>query len=66
MTTTSKRMPDFRAFTVIKKDGQKDIWLDIGAAFQHRDGVGINILLQATPLDGKIVLRPMADEHPGR
>ena len=55
-------MPDFKAYTIIKRDGQKDFWTDIGVGFLHNDGAGINILLQATPLDGKIVLRPFTNE----
>lgn len=58
--TTHKQRPDFQAFTTRKRsDGQKDIWIDIGAGFLHQDRIGINIVLQATPLDGRIVLRPM-------
>ena len=30
---------------------------NIGAAFMHQDGDGYNIVLQALPIDGKIVLR---------
>jgi hypothetical protein len=56
-----KAMPDYRAYTVIHKGQDKNFWVAIGAAFQHRDGTGINILLEALPLDGKIVLRPASD-----
>ena len=59
--------PTYRAFTVIKREGQDDFWLPIGAAFKHQSGDGYNIILQALPLpaDGscKIVLRPPKDEH---
>jgi hypothetical protein len=58
----SKSLPDFRAYTIIKRDGQKDVWIDLGAGFLHQDGAGINVLLQATPLDGKIVLRPFVSD----
>jgi hypothetical protein len=57
-----------RAFTVIKREGQDDFWLPIGAAFAHQNGEGFNVILQALPIpngDGqcKIVLRPpKADE----
>ena len=55
--------PSYRAFTVIKREGQDDYWLPIGAAFPHQSGDGYNIVLQALPIpdrDGqcKIVLRP--------
>jgi len=49
--------PAYRAFTVIKREGTDDFWLPIGAAFMHQDGDGYNIVLQALPIDGKIVLR---------
>ena len=60
--TTHKPRPDFQAYTTRKRpDGQKDIWIDIGAGFLHQDGAGINVILQATPIDGRIILRPMPD-----
>jgi len=59
---STKALPDFKAYTVIKRDGQKDVWIDLGAAFLHEDGAGLNVLLQANPLDGKIVLRPFVNE----
>ena len=50
--------PEFNAYTVIKRGEDKDdFWLKIGSAFAHSDGDGFNLLLQATPLDGKVVLR---------
>ena len=58
----------FRAYTVIKREGQDDFWLPIGAAFAHQSGGGLNVILQALPIpnsDGvcKIVLRPPRDEQ---
>ncbi len=52
--------PAYRAYTVIKRDGKdakQDYWLNIGVAFAHEDGAGFNLLLQALPIDGKLVLR---------
>ena len=59
---SAKPLPDFKAYTVVKRDGQKDFWTDLGVGFLHNDGAGITVLLQATPLDGRIVLRPFANE----
>lgn len=59
---TAKPLPDFKAYTVVKREGQKDVWIDLGAGFLHHDGAGINVLLQATPIDGRIVLRPFVNE----
>lgn len=54
--------PDFRAYTVVKREGQDDFWLPIGAAFKHQDGEGFNIVLQALPIDGRIALRAPKDD----
>lgn len=59
----STHQPAMRAFSVIKREGQDDFWLPIGAAFAHQNGEGFNVILQALPIpdkDGqcKIVLRP--------
>jgi hypothetical protein len=49
--------PAYRVYTVIKRDGKDDFWLNLGVAFAHEDGEGFNILLQALPVDAKLVLR---------
>jgi hypothetical protein len=54
----ANQQPTYQAYTVVKREGQDDFWLNIGAAFMHQDGEGFNIVLQALPLNGKIVLRP--------
>ncbi len=36
---------------------KKSDWTKVGVAFPHADGKGFNVLLQAVPLDGKMVLR---------
>jgi hypothetical protein len=57
--------PTHRAYSVIKREGQDDFWLNLGLAFPHKDGNGFNIVLQAFPLDGKVVLREIADDDAG-
>jgi len=57
------QQPSFRAYTIIKREGQDDFWLAIGAAFMHQDGDGYNVVLQALPIDGKIVLRQPKDDQ---
>ncbi len=60
----SNQQPSYRAYTVIKREGQNDFWVPIGAAFQHQDGDGFTVMLQALPLDGRVVLRlPKGDEQ---
>lgn len=36
---------------------QRRDWTKIGAAFEHGDGKGWNIVLHCLPIDGKVVLR---------
>ena len=54
--------PAYRAYTVIKREGKEDYWLNLGVAFRHEDGEGFNLLLQAMPLDGKLVLRTYKEQ----
>ena len=57
--------PTHRVYTVINREGQDDYWLNIGLAFPHKDGKGFNVVLQALPLDGKIVCRENTNEEEG-
>ena len=52
-----------RAYSVIRHEGQDDYWLNIGLVFPHKDNGGFNIMLQAFPLDGKIVCREITAEE---
>jgi hypothetical protein len=55
----------YRAFSVVKRENQDDWWSEIGGAFAHADGQGLNIVLHSLPISGKIVLRvPKAEEEP--
>ena len=56
-TETPERMD---AFTVreFEAGGEKRRdWTRIGVAFQHKDGKGYSLILQALPVDGKVELR---------
>ena len=61
MADRDTKQPTHKAFTVIKREGKEDYWVDIGVAFPHKDGRGFTIRLQAIPLDGKIVCREIAE-----
>jgi hypothetical protein len=55
------------AYTVRDRGkNQKSIWTRIGAAWPHDKGAGLNIQLEALPLDGRLVLlEPKPDDaHP--
>ena len=55
--------PAYRAYTVVKRENKDDFWLNIGVCFAHEDKDGFNLLLQALPLDGKIVLRTYKEDE---
>lgn len=56
--TTSKR-PTHRVYAVIKRAGaDKGNWIEIGAAWAHKDGKGFGLKLDLVPTgDAEIVLR---------
>jgi hypothetical protein len=58
------QQPMYRVYTVIKRGRNDAFWLNIGVAFYHRDGQGLNILLQALPLDDRLVLRRYDEQPP--
>ena len=60
MADKEPRQPTHRAYSS-KREGQDDYWLNIGLAFPHKDNGGFNIMLQAFPLDGKIVCREITE-----
>ena len=60
------KAPTHRVYSVIKREGQDDYWLNLGLAFPHKDGKGFNIMLQAFPLDGKIVCREVSEDGDDR
>ena len=61
MTNDPGKRPSFLAYTVrdyTKSSGEPDAsWTRIGVAFAHADGWGYDLVLDALPLNGRIVLR---------
>ena len=52
--------PTHTAYAVrnFEKDGKPDSsWLKIGAGFEHKDGKGFDIVLDAVPVSGRVTLR---------
>ena len=41
---------------LLNAKARKNFWLNIGIAYKHEAGEGLNILLETMPLDGKLVL----------
>jgi hypothetical protein len=56
MSKSSKR-PSHRVYAVVK-NGERNFWQPIGAAWAHGDGDGFNVKLEYLPLnDAEIVIR---------
>ena len=53
--------PSHIAYHVRENDEGKAFFNRVGSAFAHKDGKGFSILLDATPVDGKVTLRTMED-----
>ena len=57
VATAMANDPVLIAYTVKDRaEGQKSIWRRIGVAFPHDNGAGLTVLLDALPIDGRIVL----------
>lgn len=58
---TGAKGPDFIAYTVVHRPNDeaksKGFWREIGTAWTHNDGNGIQIRLDALPVDGVVTLR---------
>ena len=53
-----KHQPAFIVYAVTDKEGaEKNFWVKLGAAFEHGDGQGLNIVLDALPVNGRLTLR---------
>jgi hypothetical protein len=59
----TSKAPSHTAYQVRDREGQKGFWTRIGSAWQHRDGNGFNIQLDAMPIDGRISLRVANDKN---
>ncbi len=57
------RKPDFVAYSVRETRDGKGHWNKVGAAWQHRDGQGMDIQLESLPLDGRLTLRELREDR---
>jgi hypothetical protein len=62
MNDTEKKSPTHRAYYVTdaQAEGKKDDWIELGAAWEHRDSKGFDVVLKAMPIgdfNGRITLR---------
>lgn len=60
----ASRKPFMLGYTVRPiGDGAKSVWVRIGAAWDHGDGQGFEVRMDAMPLDGRLVLRTVPEDH---
>jgi hypothetical protein len=50
-------------YSISKGEGRDGFWFRIGHMIPHEDGQGFNVLLQALPLDRKLVCRRRSNDH---
>jgi hypothetical protein len=53
----SSHKPAYIAYQVRETSGESSFWTRIGVAWKHHSGDGVNIQLDAFPVDGCITLR---------
>ena len=61
---TTKKRPAYRVYTVEDIDEENSFWTLVGTAFAHEDRKGMNVLLKALPVDGRLVLRRYTEDKP--
>lgn len=59
---TETKRPDLAAYVVRDREDKKSNWREIGVAFKHKDGKGFDLLLDAVPVSGRVVLREIEDK----
>ena len=62
---TPGKKPDFQAYQISKPESdEKPRWSKIGVGFRHRDGEGMNLLLDKLPENGRVTLRSIRLDKP--
>ena len=59
--------PSHKAYVVEDREGdanneQGGFWTRIGSAWPHKDGKGLNLVLSALPVNGRVVLREYTED----
>ena len=58
---------DYVAYGVREGQDEQSHWTRVGAAFAHKDGAGYDVILEAAPVNGRVVLRePRYQEEPSK
>ena len=52
--------PTYNAYVVTEYESgkeKKSTWRQVGVAFSHKDGQGLDVILDAVPVSGRLTLR---------
>jgi len=60
-----KDQPTHTIYQVIEREKDLKIWSRVGAAWMHQDGEGFNLVFDALPLTGSVVVRKKSAEDKG-
>jgi hypothetical protein len=62
---TNKKRPTHIVWQVIggQEDGSKAFWQRIGVCWAHSKGTGMNVVLEAVPLIGRVVIRERKEDE---
>ena len=58
---SDNQKPTHKVF-VVEGEGDDAFWTRIGSAWPHKDGKGLNVVLSALPLNGRLVLREFGED----
>lgn len=59
--TTEAKRPT-HAIYVVQGEGENTRWVRIGAAWQHKDKKGSQLVFDALPVSGRVVMRAVEDD----
>lgn len=59
---TETKRPDFATYVVRDRDDKRSSWREIGGAFRHKDGNDFDLLSDAIPASGRVVLWTIEDK----
>lgn len=54
-----------RVYSVVASEQDNDRWLEIGKASPHRDGRGFDLVLEALPMNSRLVVRAQEETQAG-
>jgi hypothetical protein len=56
-----KKRPPTHSIMQVIGDGEKAKWIRVGAAWANKDGKGLNLVFDAYPVVGRIVVREIKE-----